>query len=77
MTTSYQRLYDSIMGATLMESTYNDGTERAFSVLHAAYPNANMQSVNHAVSYDWCDLLTDEQNINNCKYLEEDDLWID
>lgn len=59
--TSYQHLYNIIMSRPLTDDTY--------SVLHAAYPQANLAQINEAATTDWCNSLSDEQNINNCKYL--------
>lgn len=64
--TSYQHLYNIIMSRPLTDDTYS---ERAYSVLHAAYPHANLAQINEAATTDWCNSLSDEQNINNCKYL--------
>ena len=64
--TSYQHLYNIIMSRPLTDDTYS---ERAYSVLHAAYPQTNLAQINEAATTDWCNSLSDEQNINNCKYL--------
>ena len=44
--TSYQHLYNIIMSRPLTDDTYS---ERAYSVLHAAYPQANLAQINEAV----------------------------
>ena len=64
--TSYQHLYNIIMSRPLTDDTYS---ERAYSVLHAAYPQANLAQINEAATTDWCNSLSDDQNINNCKDL--------
>lgn len=70
---SYQELCNTIMSRPLIddEERYDYNTEYAFSVLHAAYPQVGVHIISDAVMFDWSDLLTDEENINNCKYLEE------
>lgn len=70
---NYQELHNVAMAQPLIdeEENYDYHTEYAFSVLHAAYPEVSAVIIADAVTYDWNDLLTDEENINNCKYLEE------
>lgn len=45
--TSYQHLYNIIMSRPLTDDTYS---ERAYSVLHAAYPQANLAQINEAAT---------------------------
>lgn len=70
---SYQELCNTIMAQPLIdeEERYDYHTEYAFSVLHAAYPQVSAVFIADAVDCDWDEQLTDEENINNCKYLEE------
>lgn len=44
--TSYQHLYNIIMSRPLTDDTYS---ERAYSVLHAAYPQANLAQINVSI----------------------------
>ena len=53
------------------EETYDSTMGYAFSVLHAAYPDVDAPIIADAVTFDWDDNLTDEENIINCKYLED------
>lgn len=72
---SYQKLYNAIMARPLTGeeevNRYDYPTEYAFSVLHAAYPQVSAAIISDAVAYDWDARLTDDENINNCKYLED------
>lgn len=72
---SYQELFNAIMAQPLIDEEeaceYDYQTEYAFSVLHAAYPQVSAAIISDAVTCDWDDRLTDEENINNCKYLED------
>lgn len=72
-TDSYQRLYNAIMSRPLTDDTdaAYQSNEYAFSILHAAYPHVGAAIICDAVACDWNDALTDYENINNCKYLEE------
>lgn len=54
------------------EYTYT-ADEHAYIVLHAAYPYAPLAVLTDAVMTDWVNDNTDEQNIENCSYLEEYD----
>lgn len=71
---SYQELCNTIMAYPLIdeeEYNYDYHTEYAFSVLHAAYPRVSAAIISDAIMCDWNDQLTDEENITNCRYLEE------
>lgn len=70
---SYLQHYNAIMSRPLAADTDAacQRNEYAFGILHAAYPYAGAAYICDAIACDWSDALTDYENINNCKYLEE------
>lgn len=50
---------------------YNIGTEHAYSVLHAEFPTVPLIMINEAVMDYWDEDMSDEQNISNCRHLEQ------
>lgn len=43
--------------------------EHAYSVLHAAYPDAPLGLLTEAVLTEWTEGNTDEQNVADCQWL--------
>lgn len=43
---------------------------RAFTILTMAYPSASLSAVNYAVSTEWNNKASDEDNIKACQFLQ-------
>ena len=65
--------YNAIMSRPLTDDTdaAYQRNEYAFGILHAAYPHVCAAIICDAIDCDWSDALTDDENVDNCKYLEE------
>lgn len=69
--------HTSIKTKTMNEETMTyEAEEYAYSVLHATYPDAPLEMLTQAVSYDWVDGETDERNIESCSWLDNYQYYI-